>query len=355
MTGEPPRSYRIETSRHAMNKGRLTFLAGAGLGAWLVRRRLQTMRVFDLRGKLVLITGGSRGLGLELAREFSREGARIAFCGRDEETLRRAEQQLTDQAADAKGYVCDITNPQSVAEMVARVERELGPVHALVNNAGIIEVGPAQVMTEEDYREAMDTHFWGPLHATLAVLPSMRYRGSGRIVNITSIGGKISVPHLLPYSASKFALVGFSEGLHAEVAKDGIRVTTVVPGLMRTGSPRNAIFKGQNKKEYAWFSISDSLPVVTMDSQRAARKIVQACILGDAELVLSVQARVAIAFHGVFPGTTADILGLLNRVMPAPGGIGEQRARGRESFSAVSPSVLTTLSERAARKNNEVA
>src|SRR5438105_1031989 len=212
-----------------MNNRQRIFLAGAAVATWLLKRKLRAMRKIDLRGKLVLITGGSRGLGLELAREFSREGARIAFCGRDEETLRRAEQQLTDQAADARGYVCDVTNARSVTEMVALVERDLGAVHVLVNNAGIIEVGPAEVMTEEDYRQTMDTHFWGPLHATLAVLPSMRYRGSGRIVNITSVGGKISVPHLLPYSVSKFALVGFSEGLHAELAKEGIRVTTVVP------------------------------------------------------------------------------------------------------------------------------
>jgi NAD(P)-dependent dehydrogenase (short-subunit alcohol dehydrogenase family) len=333
----------------------LTFLAGASLGAWILKRKLRARRAIDLRGKLVLITGGSRGLGLELAREFSREGARIAICGRDEETLRRAEQELNSKGAIVNAYVCDITNAQSVTEMIARVERELGPVHVLVNNAGIIEVGPMEVMTEQDYRDAMDTHYWGPLHATLAVLPSMRYRGSGRIVNITSIGGKVSMPHLLPYDASKFALVGFSEGLHAEVAKDGIRVTTVVPGLMRTGSPRNAIFKGQNKKEYAWFSISDSLPLIAMNSRRAARKIVDACIHGDAELVLTPQAKLAVAFHGVFPGATAEILGVVNRMLPEPGGIGEQRARGGESFSAVSPSPLTTLDEQAARDNNEVA
>ena len=169
------------------------------------------------------------------------------------------------------------------------------------------------------------------------------------------MGGKVSAPHLLPYNASKFALVGLSEGLHAEVAKDGIRVTTVVPGLMRTGSPRNAIFKGENKKEYAWFSISDSLPLLAMNSQRAARKIVNACIHGDAELVLTPQARAYIAFHGIFPGITAEILGLANRLLPAPGGIGDQRAYGRESTSSLSPSPLTALTERAARKNNEVA
>jgi hypothetical protein len=124
---------------------------------------------------------------------------------------------------------------------------------------------------------------------------------------------------------------------------------------MRTGSPRNAIFKGQNKKEYAWFSISDSLPLLTISSERAARKIVDACIHGDSEVILTPQARLAAAFHGVFPGATSDILGIVNRLLPRPGGIGEQRAYGRESFSAVSPSPITTLTEQAARTNNEVA
>lgn len=336
-------------------KRQLTFLAGLGLGSWLVSRKLRARRAIDLEDKLVLISGGSRGLGLELAREFARHGARIAICGRDTDTLQRAEEDLRSRGACVHAYTCDISNAHDVAEMVTRVERDLGAIHVLVNNAGVIQVGPVDVMTKEDYREAMDIHFWGPLHTTLAVLPSMKYRGSGRIVNVSSIGGKLSVPHLVPYSASKFALVGFSEGLRSELRQDGIFVTTICPGLMRTGSPRNAIFKGQNKKEYAWFSISDSLPLLTISSERAARKIVDACIHGDSEVILTPQARLAAAFHGVFPGATSDILGIVNRLLPRPGGIGEQRAYGRESFSAVSPSPITTLTEQAARKNNEVA
>lgn len=336
-------------------KRQLTFLAGLGLGSWLVSRKLRARRAIDLEDKLVLIAGGSRGLGLELAREFAELGARIAICGRDTETLQRAEEELRRRGATVRAYTCDVSNAHEVSEMVTRVERDLGAIHVLVNNAGVIQVGPVDVMTKEDYREAMDIHFWGPLHTTLAVLPAMKYRGSGRIVNVSSIGGKLSVPHLVPYSASKFALVGFSEGLRSELRQYGIYVTTICPGLMRTGSPRNAIFKGQNKKEYAWFSISDSLPLLTISSERAARKIVDACIHGDSELILTPQARLAAAFHGVFPGLTSDILGIVNRLLPAPGGIGEQRAYGRESFSAVSPSPVTAFTERAARKNNEVA
>jgi short-subunit dehydrogenase len=224
----------------------------------------------------------------------------------------------------------------------------------LVNNAGIIQVGPLEVMTFDDFDQAMKSHFWGPLQTILAALPGMRDRGEGRIVNISSIGGKIAVPHLVPYSASKFALVGLSEGLRAELKKDGIVVTTVCPGLMRTGSPRNAEFKGRHREEYAWFSISDALPLTSISAERAARQIVEACRHGDAELVISVQAKLAVLFHGVFPGLTADILGVVNQLLPEPGGIGALKAKGKDSMSSWSPSWLTLLNERAAVVNNEI-
>ena len=182
----------------------------------------------------------------------------------------------------------------------------------------------------------------------------MRRRGEGRIVNIASIGGKISVPHLLPYSASKFALVGLSEGLRAELSKDGIVVTTVCPGLMRTGSPRNADFKGRHRAEYAWFSISDALPGASMSAERAARQIMAACRRGDAEIVLSLPASVAVKIQGVAPGLVSRVLGWTNRLLPRAGGIGSRSAKGRDSQSAWSPSLLTVLNERAARRNNEL-
>jgi short-subunit dehydrogenase len=182
----------------------------------------------------------------------------------------------------------------------------------------------------------------------------MRERQSGRIINISSIGGKISVPHMLPYSASKFALVGLSEGLRAELAKDGIAVTTVTPGLMRTGSPLQASFKGQHEKEFTWFTISDSLPIASISAERAAREIVAACKRGAAELTLTLPARLVIPFHGVFPGLTADLLGVMNRLLPAPGGIGTEVARGTESQTEIGRK-WSAVSYAAARKNNELA
>jgi NAD(P)-dependent dehydrogenase (short-subunit alcohol dehydrogenase family) len=331
------------------------FLAAAALGALWANRLLRSGAGYSLRNKVVLITGGSRGLGLALAREMAARGARLAICGRDPESLERARASLARQGTDIVAVPCDVRDPGAVQELLEAVHRALGPVDVLINNAGVIEVGPAETMSLADYEEALGTNFWGMLYPTLGVLPEMRQRGGGRIVNITSIGGKLGIPHLLPYSASKFAAVGFSQGLRAEVAADGIKVITVVPGLMRTGSPRNAIFRGQHRAEYAWFSISDSLPGISISVERAARRIVEACRRGDAEVLFPAITRVAAVANAVAPGVTASVMGLVDQLLPGPGGSDRRRHTGAESQSWLSPSWLTRLGDRAASKYNQLA
>ncbi|MFL6336665.1 MAG: SDR family NAD(P)-dependent oxidoreductase [Pyrinomonadaceae bacterium] len=330
-------------------------LAAAGAGAYLAARAVyRRFGGYDFEGKTVLITGGSRGLGLVLARGFAAEGANVALCARDHRELERARADLASRGARVYAFPCDVTDRSQVKELVEVVTRHFGRIDVLVNNAGVIQVGPLEVMTLEDFEQAMAVHFWGPLYATLAVLPQMRGRREGRIVNVSSIGGRVSVPHLVPYSASKFALAGLSDGLRAELAKDGIVVTSVFPGLMRTGSPRNATFKGQHRAEYAWFAISDSLPLTSIAAERAAAQIIEACSRGRAELVITTQAQLAVKCRALFPEVTADILAVVNRLLPGPGGIGRARAKGKESESALAPSVLTTLTEWASRRNNEL-
>jgi len=330
-------------------------LAAAGVGLFLAARAaVRRSRWIDLNGKAVVITGGSRGLGLVMAREFLAKGARVALCARDEAELDRAAADLRRRAGDVLALPCDVTDQAQVEQTVRQVESRLGRIDILVNNAGTISVGPLEVMNVGDYEEAMRTHFWGPLYTTLAALPGMRRRGGGRIVNISSIGGKVAVPHLVPYCASKFALTGLSEGMRAELKKDNIYVTTVCPGLMRTGSPPNAFFKGQHRAEYTLFKLSDSTPLTAMDASRAARRIVLACQRGESEVILSVQAKIAAKFHGLFPGVSSELYGLMNHALPRAGGIGEQRVTGRESETALSRSFLTRLTDRAAVENNEV-
>lgn len=347
---------QMQTPGLAAGAGRspLWLLGMAGAGAWLAWQAWRHVRQENLRGKVVFITGGSRGLGLVLARQLAEEGSHLVICARDTEELNRAFDELAGKGARVLALPCDVTEPEQVRRAVAEVQKRWGGIDVLINNAGTICVGPQETMTHEDYEQAMQVNFWGPLHTIEAVLPVMRERRAGRIVNVSSIGGKVSVPHLLPYSASKFALVGYSEGLRAELAKDGIIVTTVCPGLMRTGSPRNANFKGQHKAEYAWFSISDSLPLMSMSAEQAARDIISACKHGDAEVILSLPARLAVAFHDLFPGLTTDLLGWVNQLLPSAGGIGKAAAKGKESESELAPSWLTALGDKAARDNNEM-
>src|SRR5512146_1012563 len=321
--------------------------AGAIVAAGALVRRL---RMANMTGKVVLITGGSRDLGFAIAREFVSLGNTVAICARDLGELDRAAAELQPRSARVMTVVCDVADQEQVSRMIQRVTEEFGPIDVLVNNAGIISVGPIETQTIDDFREAMDVMFWGHVNTILAVLPQMQRRRSGWIANISSIGGKISVPHLVPYSCAKFASTGLSEGLTAELAKDGIHVTTVIPGLMRTGSHVNAFFKGDHKAEYTSFSLAATNPLTSISARRAARSIVNAIRRGQAALVLSVPAKLAVAVHGLFPGTTARLMGVTNRVLPGTGAEDKSRHRGHESESAISRSRLTELGKRASRE-----
>lgn len=330
------------------------FLLGVGVSAMIAARaQARNRRAISLLHRVVVITGGSRGLGLVMARQFAARGANLALVARDADELARAQESLYDYGVEVMTVTCDITDKVQAEAMIAQVLERFGEIDILVNNAGTIQVGPMEEMTLADYENAMQIHYWAPLYTSLAVLPEMRKRRSGRIVNIASIGGKISVPHLLPYSASKFALVGLSEGMRSELAKDNVFVTTVCPGLMRTGSHINAKFKGQHRAEYALFSIGDSLPFTSVNAKSAAEQIITACKYGDAELTISLPAQAAEKFHALFPSATADLFGFANRFLPGPGGIGTEQVSGSESQSVLAPSVLTALSDKVVLDNNE--
>ncbi len=340
-----------------MNRTQQTALAAGAVavGAALIHRALRATRRIEFRDKVVVITG-ARGLALNIARQLGREGARILLAARDQGELDRARDELREKGVEISTFACDLMNRDAVAELVEQAVKRYGAIDVLVNNAGVIQVGPLEHTTVADFEEAMAVHFWAPLHAMLAAIPHMRRQGAGRIINISSIGGKVGVPHLAPYCASKFALTGVSDSLRAELAKDRISVTTVLPGLMRTGSPFNAWFKGRHRDEFAWFAVSDSIPGMTIDAGRAAWQVIDACRHGDAELVITWPARLAIIANAIVPEAVAIGMSVANRMLPAPtdDASGDERHSGWQSSSSWAPSRLTTLTERAAARNNEL-
>jgi len=330
-------------------------LGAAGVGALLMARAWRR-GTYDFNGKSVVITGGSRGLGLVMARELAAMGAKLTLTARDQAELQRAAEDIRGRGplTEVLTVTSDVRTRHEAEHAIAYAVERYGRVDVLINNAGIVQVGPLDHMKVEDFEDAMNTHFWGPLHMTMAALPHMRRQGEGRIVNISSIGGKIAVPHMLPYCASKFALTGFSDGLRIELLRENIVVTTVCPGLMRTGSPVNAMFKGKRPQEYAWFAISDSLPLTSINVERAARQIIGACARGDAELIITVQANMAVLARTLAPELFQDAMALMSGLLPGPAGEDGDIARpGSESESAWAPSKLTAPTYRAAEANNE--
>jgi NAD(P)-dependent dehydrogenase (short-subunit alcohol dehydrogenase family) len=319
---------------------------------WLIARAVRTAR-YSLHDKVALITGGSRGLGLLLARQLCAEGGKVALIARDAGELSRAKADLTRRGGVIVTVQCDLFDAAQIQSAVRQVIDHFGKIDILINNAGIIDVGPLEHMTREDFERAMKVHFWAPFELISQIVPEMRTWGGGRVVNISSIGGKMAVPHLAPYSASKFALTGFSDAVRAELARDNIYVTTVAPGMMRTGSHVNAKFKGKHDAEFAWFAASAGAPLISMDADRAARKILAAFRRGQPSLTLTFAARLQVVANALFPNLTGYAMQLVDRFLPRPTGAEGNQSRAGYEVRRLIPGWLTRAADKATARNNE--
>ena len=222
---------------------------------------------------------------------------------------------------------CDLLDTEQIRSAVRQIIDHFGKIDILINCAGIIEVGPLEHMTREDFDRAMRLHFWAPFELISQIVPEMRTWGGGRIVNISSIGGKVAVPHMAPYTSSKFALVGLSDALRAELARENIFVTTVTPGVMRTGSEVHAKFKGDHAAEFESFTGANKLPLASISAERAAKKILAACARGRSALVMPLPARALIIANALFPNFTAQVMKIVNKRLPSSVGPTGDEAR----------------------------
>ncbi len=292
------------------------FLLGLGLGMMLRSRSAHR----QFQGQTALVTGGSRGLGLQLVRELSRRGARVVFCARHADEVTRAEELLQAEGyQNVHGMVADVSRPDGPHDLVSRISRKIGRLDILINNAGIIQVMPFVHSQEKTFHDCLDTFLYGPLRMTQEVLPGMISAGGGTIVNIASLGGQIPAPHLVAYNAGKAALAALSEGMSVELDRYGINVLTVRPGLLRTGGHRNALFGGNPSQEYAWFSRAAIHPALTVGAGEAARRIADAVLDRRRTLSIGWEAKWAPLFHILFPETSHSLTSAAEKLLPGTG------------------------------------
>ncbi|MFJ9413814.1 SDR family NAD(P)-dependent oxidoreductase [Streptomyces sp. NPDC101227] len=310
----------------------------------------------SLEGLTALVTGGSRGLGLLMARRLMDRGCDVVLLARDEAELDRAVTTLArSNCGSVRRVVCDVRDVAAVHERLEEVADDNGGLDIVIANAGIIQVGPADALGTEGFHDAMDSIFNGALNTAFAALPHLRRSPvGGRLALIGSVGGLLAVPHLLPYSCAKSAVAALAEGLRAEEAAHGVTVTGVHPGLMRTGSHLHARFGGDRRREYAWFQALAGAPLLSMNAERAAERIVSAVQRRRPRVVLTPAAKLGALAHGVAPVTTARLVSLVGRVLPRDGGAGTaEGCRVEAEDQPPARRLRGVLNERAADRFNQ--
>ncbi len=308
----------------------LGLLAGAG-ALWGTRAFLRHRRWMDLSGRVVVITGADGGFGLILARQVAQAGAVVVLAARNAEALETAAADLRSHGAqDALAVPTDVSDEDQARRLILTAAERFGRIDVLLNNAGLMLVGAVPTLTIEDFRSILNTNFWGTVNPTMAALPIMREQQFGRIANVVSVGGRFVIPHMAPYIASKFALTGFTRAIRAEASRDNVLVTGIYPATIRTGGHTHAWFKGDTQGEYRWFALADTLPGLSTSAEAAATQAIRAIQGGDPEVIIGLAARLNVAFDGLFPDWSAELMALLERAMPAPADLDAPAVQGRE-------------------------
>jgi meso-butanediol dehydrogenase / (S,S)-butanediol dehydrogenase / diacetyl reductase len=187
-----------------------------------------------LKGHVAIVTGGAMGIGAEIAAELARQGAKVAITDISPDKAKDIISKIQEEGGTAAAYFHDVTNAESSLSMADEVEASLGPISVLVNNAGVSKRVPVLDMDEYEWDRVMDINLKGTFFTIKAVLPFMLDRGYGRIINMSSVVGKKGYPEFSHYCASKFAVLGLSQSLASELAKTGVTVNSVCPGIVMT-------------------------------------------------------------------------------------------------------------------------
>lgn len=255
---------------------------------------------FNPKNKVVLVTGASSGIGREVALGFGRKGAKVALVARNITALKQTKEKILQEGGCAETFPVDLKNYSDFPALIEKIDRHFwAPVAILVNNAGAVVLGSVMDVPTDEFSDNLAINFLAPVALTKAVIPGMKKKGCGQIINISSGCGWRGLPGVAAYSASKFALNGFSESLRVELAPHGIDVILFSPGRVDTG-----IATRSNK--YGGGQQSDEGP--SLSPEQAAQKIIEASKNRKRETLLSFRAKLAFHLNYWFPSLLDSLL-----------------------------------------------
>lgn len=254
----------------------------------------------------VLITGASQGIGKATALLFSRQGYNLVLAARQPDRLESLAEILQKANHDTLAVPTDVKDADQVKTLVDRAIDQFGSIDVLVNNAGIYISGPAEAFSLEDWHQAIDTNLWGYIHTIQALLPHFVSRGQGTIVNVCSIGGKVPIPYLVPYTTSKFAVTGLTEALHSELAPKGIHVAGIYPNLIQSNFLERAIFRGKDAEDESdrRHQVEQLLQVPVIEKPEEVAKAIWDAVAHQRKDVTVGSANLSTLSNTLFPGLT---------------------------------------------------
>ena len=255
----------------------------------------------NLKNKKIIITGASSGIGKALAFELAEKGAHLVLTSRKIELLQKTADEIKATFPDSPKPVsisCDISKKEEVKQLIKESINQLGEIDILINNAGIGVYGDIEKTTEEDYRKIMDVNYFGPIYSMFEILPYMKQRKKGMIINVTSLAAIYSVPYLGAYSASKAALVSLTQNLRAELSDSGVSFMIVYPGYTQTD-----FFKNEKKTGGARRPSGKYMP-----ARKVAKGIVRAIEKGKQDLIFTASGKALAIFQGIAPWLVRKVM-----------------------------------------------